>query len=1597
LNYNHSNTMVAPNRCGHNVPVELVQKVQVRAQQARPLPASRADFERRFNRTNMDEYGPRIYGLSLKIKGITDSEIDNEGRYNHPIQKGFMNTTFRSNREVIGQGRRGNNNNQNEREERVLKVHPHASGHITRILMEMAAMYRLSDYIVIQVGGSAGRAARFGYTCHCINTVVDNYDEERAINNMETLFELGTKTDEVGLCFCGFDGTLCRHAQAFVDVQRTYHPNRQVALLFVHTSYYVTKQIENLYKNNTIAHFSGRTILIQNQYSQDIEGGFNSYDCNTGYSKEGIYYRSEDNEIVTCVDGNSNPYVHHDPSLFGQTMDYGCTSKFTVSLPNGSITFDPDIIIKYHQNVEVLWDVKRRATTNPVLPRKRQQQEVTNEKNTLQILLESLTAEYENKQSFELETSDHKFKYETVIDSNNKKITSVMLDGKFYVARKPNLWAKTFLEAVVYKKELLRPIPQDVFNLVVNYFMQNPLETAQRAALNYLTKYKNSADADHSQLTMDEIDDIIVIAKQTSDERNRNLKSMLKVDTENVVDNWANEIKTLFVAKFFENIYNGSVFCWNSFISIIYCVLSLFGYCWHEAEVMKTHRKRALLTTKIIPIFIIIVGLLAVAKGIISVRADENVPWMTISLERCTRMSQEQREQYDRYMSRNPESLSCSRLVLHPRRVGQNCAAITRYTGLLPEQCMDHDPKEVRKVYKECKMRKYYPHGRTNYQLIKEIILTYAEKYSNMVVDITDMFINRVQDDEEIEEIIISQMMRAFIIELHLFGYLFLLWKLFKYGFKIYKKDGLWGLIKYYFSIQMMTSILGIMCAGLLWSILNLFYARLTIIGFLLYGLTAIAQLLSILFALGMTDSCYTKNIFKCLLVIVLIGLIAPHVTVNAMTTGAQIEERTSPIFILSSCCQIIISALSSLVRWKTDNNHFTDEHHIFSDTNKKTTVENKSTRTANQNSGYEYHKHLCKTCHRAYQHKHKVDIISGIAKQHHQFKFQCPYSDCYDWYGFGGYENTTHALEIPDIKPYDYLRYEENGVEVIKPAVGRVSKNRDLPIKECNVNQRCKDGLMQIAPILTGYENANFVPAKLHSCYHTNTSAMTRNIIKRADFDEERAADFLNWWKTRRLQLYHWYYELHKAKCEVEEKNFSKYTVKEWLLSKEPAQRQEYQEAYEQILAGQLPHISKITSCSAHVKVDEKCEKIEKTRNITAQNAIAKVLMGVIVTFVSDAHKRFDQSYGSGMNWDQRQRKYNDILKRYMDPVRIDVDGSGFDGTQWGEFKQVIDSMRYEYGYELVQANISELPTDYVMEVLYNMDQYVTNYKTDYDYYVWGTVGSGFMSTSDGNGVRASEYIRYALSKIELIEGYDYFLETCGDDTFIITERQISQKVVDTLMKYVYTKDGTKGNLGQIAKYISISEIDGGNYLSSTMFRKKNGDYRIVRQVDRTLLYTPWTYNNNKGNTKTEKLLNAELCIANANSLLSWCTGIRFFEEYALMLRRIGIYNGAKDTCIVKQDSWNDRTNHDYQDCSVEYEEWLGETYGVTKDDLNEYYDALRKVKGQYSVIRLKLIDKISKHSSETVNIGQYNKDIKGRVYHGVDMGTLSDVPRID
>jgi hypothetical protein len=548
-------------------------------------------------------------------------------------------------------------------------------------------------------------------------------------------------------------------------------------------------------------------------------------------------------------------------------------------------------------------------------------------------------------------------------------------------------------------------------------------------------------------------------------------------------------------------------------------------------------------------------------------------------------------------------------------------------------------------------------------------------------------------------------------------------------------------------------------------------------------------------------------------------------------------------------------------------------------------------------------------------------------------------------------------------------IKYEDGTTEV-KPSLGLI--NIGLKTEERRHCNKSGKPIIQSSPQLSGYENYDIMPRKKHACWYTVINATLRNLIRRARPNKERIAEFEAYCR-----------DIAKPRWENMATNYimdghRPLTTQEWIDQVDTEKREEYQTAYDELRNGKQLTRKQLLSCKNHIKIDAKVLKGDtKDRNITAQNSYAKVIMGPIVEFATRINKQ-DSAYGSGYSWESRSKLFTDWVSNLLEPAQVTNDGSGYDTTQWGIIKEIVDSARYLFILDLYYDYYTDIPREYYKIVLTDQMQYVTNEKYKIKYEVEGTVGSGFMSTSDGNTMRSIEYVRFGLYGSNYVEGVHYRIQAQGDDTIIFTEKEFAQDIVKIIKSRVYTEEGTEGNLGQISKSFLIGTIEESNYLSTKMFMV-NKEVRIVRDPARFLMSIGFTVNNNQVKDKKINAYNASSAISNAQSILAWAKGLRFYTAYASMLVKSAQGNGNMQ---IKEYDFMEQYRLSHQtEGNVEFEKFLFDQYSIDSDDLQEYYNICdnHNIGDQYTFYRSSLVDKLVAHESgvhSQIEVGKFDSE---------------------
>jgi len=397
------------------------------------------------------------------------------------------------------------------------------------------------------------------------------------------------------------------------------------------------------------------------------------------------------------------------------------------------------------------------------------------------------------------------------------------------------------------------------------------------------------------------------------------------------------------------------------------------------------------------------------------------------------------------------------------------------------------------------------------------------------------------------------------------------------------------------------------------------------------------------------------------------------------------------------------------------------------------------------------------------------------------------------------------------------------------------------------------------------------------------------------------------------------------------------------------------------------IPKMSNFSKTNEKIYIDYTSNNPKvKSRNITEQHPMIKVLLGPLIEYVSHCLKIYDEAYGSGLSMQERAEKFERWIKHIPDYVVICIDGSAFDSTQFMSILRVTDEALYlkiildQAPYIANYCNIEDL-----RKIVKNHMQKV---KSRYcSYKIKGTIPSGSMKTSQSNTSRSSAYARYILEMIGAIETVDFFLETCGDDTIIILRKMWVDAFKDGAYKFVYssTMDKKKHALGQIAKMIEIfPSLTGLNehgkqaeYLSCYFLQNKYGQIKMIRKLDRLLQLNPWTQSNQKNKLSDEYELNKQLAKGDGMEILSWCGDIEFLTHYALMLIRLA-------GNVVEKYEWHhqfsirlDKRSHLFNDAFLEHVKNL---WGITEWDICTVIKSMIRNTELYGKIETSIIDKL-------------------------------------
>lgn len=510
------------------------------------------------------------------------------------------------------------------------------------------------------------------------------------------------------------------------------------------------------------------------------------------------------------------------------------------------------------------------------------------------------------------------------------------------------------------------------------------------------------------------------------------------------------------------------------------------------------------------------------------------------------------------------------------------------------------------------------------------------------------------------------------------------------------------------------------------------------------------------------------------------------------------------------------------------------------------------------------------------------------------------------------------------------------------KPAIAISYKDKNSKAKICNFDKHNQNHVSQICPNIVGHRSQN-IPIQLHQCPVTSLNAAVRNMVRRETYDIKSINSFKSFVDKR---YEHYDFPALSNFLSTE----SQLTIRDFIISNySGSQLKEYLDAYNKIFVDCKP--IQLSLMKSHVKIDELqyLSETPKDRNITAQDSCSKVIMAYITYLSAKFYKANDYSYSSGLNFASREFRMERIISTLVDPVEVDIDGSGYDSTQYDILKTIVDVPVYLFILKHV-AKYMEVNPGATAHILINQLQNVYNKILNSNYKVLGTVASGMMSTSDGNTRRSIMYIRYALK--DLVECKDYFLEALGDDIKIICEKSKSKIIVDMLKSRVYA-DAVHKNLGQIAKYINVTKISEGNFISTTTLVNSSRSVKMVRQFDRVLSSFAFSikvvnFTSNISRWYKIFLLN----ISKYYSMMDWCKGITFYEtlanfhlNYAKFLARRYNFNLELDSSkLALYRSTKDMTRGSVYKGNFdnEFYDHLNDKYAIQKFQIDELMNKL-------------------------------------------------------
>jgi len=502
---------------------------------------------------------------------------------------------------------------------------------------------------------------------------------------------------------------------------------------------------------------------------------------------------------------------------------------------------------------------------------------------------------------------------------------------------------------------------------------------------------------------------------------------------------------------------------------------------------------------------------------------------------------------------------------------------------------------------------------------------------------------------------------------------------------------------------------------------------------------------------------------------------------------------------------------------------------------------------------------------------------------------------------------------------------------------------------------------MKQKSPSFGGNYLIKAQPYVLHSCNRNNIESTYRQFSSQTTLNEDSLDHFANYFKQNMLPV------LVDSMILSEKRISFNYWIDRYSGNKKVA----YEQAYDEYLGMTYwkrgdSFTKRTTKMKNFNKIDEKVyvdysaeEPKIKCRNITEQDNIIKVITGPIIDFVSSCCKTAFEGYGSGLSYQQRCEKFERWIKIIPDYKVVCIDGSAFDSCQDVRIMEITDVPVYMKAISIRQLEIgSYCILDDVHEALSTNYQVVTG--KNFTYEIDGTQPSGKMNTSQGNTIRQLSYFKFICHKARMVEGEDYFVEVCGDDTFSIMKSDCIDDFKASAYRWVYapTLDAKNHGLGQVAKIIEVFDsLFDAEYLSCNFLINNEGNIKMIQKPNRLLQLNPYTLSNNKNNINAEKLLNQSLSKGDGIAMLTWCGDIEFLTHYALMLIRLG---GTAKEAYEKHHQYSVRVDKRKGSFNDAFLTLLKRRWNITEIEVKDLINKMIMNTDLYTTLQTTIIDKM-------------------------------------